>query len=216
MPGKFANLNIKRMAIFNSKKDYILENEIVLLRTLKKEDHINLLPFSLNEPEIWKYSLIPAIGQEGLRNYIDSAIKSREAGTEYPFIVFDKRTRKYAGSSRFYDIQLNNSSLQLGYTWYGKDFQGTGLNMHCKLLLLQLAFEEFDMLRVEFRADNNNTRSIAAMKSIGCVEEGVLRSHLATSAGTRRDSIVLSILQTEWFNGTKERLIRKISADINQ
>lgn len=204
------------MAEFDPKKEYELEDARVLLRPLGHDDYINLLPFALNETEIWKYSLIPAAGDEGLKKYIDAALSARAAGTEYAFIVFDKKKKQYAGCTRFYDIQIPNRSLQMGYTWYGKDFQGTGLNMHCKLLLLQLAFEEFDMLRVEFRADNNNTRSIAAMKSIGCVEEGVLRSHLATSAGTRRDSIVLSILQTEWFNGTKERLIRKISADINQ
>ena len=194
------------MAVFDPNEEYILEDEITLLRPLTKDDHVNLLHFSLNEPEIWKYSLIPAIGDEGLKNYIDAALKARTAGTEYPFIVFDKRTQQYAGSTRFYDIQLNNSSLQLGYTWYGKDFQGTRLNRHCKLLLLRLAFEDFGLMRVEFRADNNNARSIAAMKSIGCVKEGILRSHVPTVTGTRRDSIILSILKSEWENGVKEKL----------
>lgn len=173
-------------------------------------DHENLLPFALNEQEIWKYSLIPAAGDEGLRNYIDAAIMARTAGTEYAFIVFEKEKKQYAGSTRFYDMQPQNASVQLGYTWYGKDFQGTGLNKHCKMLLLELAFETWNMERVEFRADNNNARSIAAMKGIGCVEEGVLRSHVATSAGTRRDSIILSILKKEWRSGVKERLHKKI------
>lgn len=192
-----------------------MEDERVLLRPLTKDDHINLLPFSLNEPEVWKYSLIPAAGDKGLSNYIDAALTARAAGTEYPFIVFDKRSGQYAGSTRFYDIQQNNSSLQLGYTWYGVDFQGTGLNKHCKLLLLELAFEEFNLTRVEFRADNNNARSIAAMKRIGCIQEGVLRNHVATSTGTRRDSIILSILKNEWENGVKEKLIQNLAADIN-
>ena len=194
------------MSEFNAKKDYVLEDETALLRPLTQEDFKNLLPFALNEPEIWKYSLLPAAGETGLKNYIEAALSAKTAGTEYPFIVFDKRSQQYAGSTRFYDIQLNNSSMQLGYTWYGKDFQGTGLNKHCKFLLLQLAFEEFNLLRVEFRADNNNERSKAAMKSIGCTEEGVLRSHVATFTGKRRDSIILSILKSDWENGVKERL----------
>ncbi|WP_232335693.1 GNAT family N-acetyltransferase [Mucilaginibacter arboris] len=98
----------------------------------------------------------------------------------------------------------------MGYTWYGKAFQGTGLNKHCKFLLLQFAFEKIGVERVEFRADNNNKRSIAAMQSIGCTVEGVLRSHAPTHDGKRRDSIILSILKDEWFGTVKEALAAKI------
>ncbi len=183
---------------FDPHENYILESKCVLLRPLQAEDGQNLLLFAETEPEIWAFSLVPVAGEENLKRYISTAIEGRKEGKEYPFIVFDKRTQEYAGSTRFYDIQLQNKTLQLGYTWYGEKFQGTGLNKHCKYLLLQFAFEELGMERVEFRADNNNTRSIAAMKSIGCTVEGVLRSHLPKHAGGRRDSIILSILQTEW------------------
>lgn len=199
------------MAAFNGEEEYILEDDTVLLRPLQPDDYSNLLSFALGEPEIWKYSLYSAGGEKELKEYIATALANRASGTEYPFIVFDKRTAKYAGSTRFYDIQKNYGSMQLGYTWYGKDFQGTGLNKHCKFLLLQFAFEAAGMQRIEFRADNNNAKSIAAMKSIGCVEEGVLRSHMPTHTGARRDSIVLSILKEEWDNGVKEKLIKKIS-----
>jgi RimJ/RimL family protein N-acetyltransferase len=91
--------------------------------------------------------------------------------------------------------------------WYGSAFRGTALNKHCKFLLLQHAFETLAVERVEFRADNNNTRSIAAMKSIGCKVEGVLRNHMPTfGSELRRDTIVLSILRTEWFDEVKENL----------
>ena len=111
----------------------------------------------------------------------------------------------------FYDIQAAFKTLQLGYTWYGKDFQGTGLNKHCKFLLLSFAFEQAGMERVEFRADNNNERSIAAMKSIGCKVDGILRGNMPTRDGGRRDSIVLSILKDEWFSNVKEKLKEKLS-----
>ncbi|PJJ08968.1 RimJ/RimL family protein N-acetyltransferase [Flavobacterium sp. 1] len=189
----------------------ILEDEFVLLRPLDLTDVDNLLDISLNEPETWYYSLVPANGKENLINYIQIAIKARENKTEFPFIVFDKKSGKYAGSTRFYDINLAFKTLQLGYTWYGKDFRGTGLNKHCKYLLLCFAFETLGMERVEFRADNNNERSIAAMKSIGCKVEGVLRSNMPTyQSDVRRDSIILSILKEEWFGGVKENLIKKL------
>ncbi|HEY5391413.1 MAG TPA: GNAT family protein [Hanamia sp.] len=196
---------------FNLQEDYILEDERALLRPLKQEDFVNLLPISLNEPDTWKYSLLNASGEEGLKNYINIALQAKESGKEYPFIVFDKKMNKYAGSTRFYDINLPFKTLQLGYTWYGKEFQGTGLNKHCKFLLLSLAFEKMGMESVEFRADNNNERSIAAMKSIGCKVEGVLRNHQPTrDVGIRRDSIILSIIKDEWFDGGKAHLLAKL------
>jgi N-acetyltransferase len=200
------------MIIFDPTKEYILENDVVLLRPLLESDYENLLPFAINEPEIWKYSLVAVSGEEGLKNYITTAIEARAKAVEYPFIVFDKRTQQYAGSTRFYDIQLHNQSMQLGYTWYGSKFQGTGLNKNCKLLLLQFAFDELSMERIEFRAANENERSKAAMRSIGCVEEGVLRSHVPTFTGARRNSIILSILKAEWEGGVKERLEKKVKS----
>lgn len=185
----------------------ILEDEFVLLRSLQLNDVDNLIEISNNEPETWEYSLVRANGRANLENYIQLALQAREKNIEFPFIVFDKKSGKYAGSTRFYDINLPFKTLQLGYTWYGKDFRGTGLNKHCKYLLLQFAFETLGMERVEFRADNNNERSIAAMKSIGCKVDGVLRSHMPTlGSEVRRDSIVLSILKKEWFAEVKENL----------
>jgi len=191
---------------FDPHAQYKLEDERVLLRPLNVTDDEHLLSFALHEQETWQYSSQAALGANGLSEYITAALEARVTGKEYPFIVYDKKTGKYAGSTRFYDIQPQNLTLQLGYTWYGKDFRGTGLNKHCKFLLLQFAFEELGMVRVEFRADARNERSIAAMKSIGCTVEGIMRSNVPTREGGRRDSIILSILKSEWENGVKQRL----------
>jgi RimJ/RimL family protein N-acetyltransferase len=195
---------------FNPEADYILEDDRALLRPLQNSDFENLLPFAINEPDTWNYSLVSAKGAGGMHSYLDAALKAKTEGKEYPFIVYDKKTGQYAGCTRFYDIQAQFETLQLGYTWYGEQFRGTGLNKHCKFLLLQFAFETLDMKRVEFRADARNERSIAAMKSLGCTVEGILRSHAPLEDGTRRDSIVLSILQHEWQQGIKERLRGKL------
>ena len=191
-------------------ENYILENERVSLRPLIAGDQKNLLSYSIHEPELWTYSMVQAIGEKGLNNYIQLAVEGRSSEKEYPFIIFDKQTNQYAGSTRFYDIQPNNQSLQIGFTWYGKKFQGTGLNKHCKFLLLTFAFEKLGMQRVEFRADAKNERSIYAMKSIGCKTEGILRSNGVRADGTRRDSIVLSILKSEWETSVKELLGNKL------
>lgn len=190
--------------------DLILEDEIVRLSPLQLTDFEHLKQYPINEPDTWRFSLVSVIGEQGLKDYIQTAVNERIAGSSFPFIVFDKKANTYAGSTRFYDIQWSNKTLQLGYTWYGKAFRGTGLNKHCKFLLLQYAFENLGMERVEFRVDAGNQRSIAAMQSIGCTIEGILRSHTPIQAGGRRNSIILSILKTEWENGAKENLLAKL------
>ena len=198
------------MQILNFETDYILENDIVRLRPLVPSDIDLLMEFSLNEPTLWDYSLTPANGRENMTAYMNASFADKALGKSYPFIVFDKRNQRYAGSTRFYDYSHVHETTQLGYTWYGADFQGTGLNKNCKLLLLEFAFETLGLQRVEFRADNENERSIAAMKSIGCKVEGVLRSNCASVSG-RRNSIVLSILKNEWFESVKAELKLKCS-----
>ena len=94
----------------------VLENERVLLRPIQESDFQQLLPFSLNEPEIWKYGLVTAAGEENLRNYIKTAITNRQGKKDYAFIVLDKKSNRYAGSTRFYDIQHSWLTTQLAYT----------------------------------------------------------------------------------------------------
>lgn len=194
--------------MFDLPENLVLEDERVLLRKLRPTDLENLLPFAIFEPEIWQFSLLSAAGEDGMRQYLEEAEQTYRSGSAFPFIVFDKKAKQFAGSTRYYDIQPLQQSLQLGYTWYGKNFRGTGLNLHCKYLLLSYAFEKLFCERVEFRADAKNSRSVAAMKKIGCIEEGILRNHLNKAGGGRRDSIILSILKEEWISGVKEKLER--------
>lgn len=194
----------------NFEEDIILENDRVILKSLKSGDLDHLLVFAEKEPDLWKYSLYPANGKTNMEIYLDAAMRSKNESKSFPFIVYDKMAKAYAGSTRFYDINQTQKNLLLGYTWYGKKFQGTGLNKNCKFLLLQYAFEIMQMLRVELRADNNNERSKAAMRSIGATQEGILRSDSYKTDGTRRDSVVFSILKEEWFTHIKEELQKSI------
>ncbi len=193
---------------FDCNKTYTLEDDAVLLKPLEEADIKYLLPFAINKPEIWKYSMFSAAGIQGLKNYLANAISLRNDGKDYPFLVFDKRSGQYATSTRFYDIQPVTDTIQLGFTWYGKKFQGTGLNRHCKFLMLQFAFEVIGVLGVD--ADSRNQRSIAAMKSIGSNIEGKLRGNGYTADGSRRDRTILSILRHEWDESIKSNLFQKL------
>lgn len=197
---------------FDFESDIILENERVLLRPLVLSDGSLLAHFVEEEPELWIYSLVAIHNSADLENYIQTAIEARAHKTAYAFIVFDKLLNEYVGCTRFYDIQLAFQTIQIGYTWYGKKCWGTKLNENCKYLLLEFAFDQMGFERVEFRADNNNKRSIAAMQKIGCTVEGVLRNHLPMPTGKRRDSIVLSILKEEWNASLKQTLAAQLKA----
>lgn len=196
--------------IYDPETDYLLEDDCALLRPLQISDFEQLKTFAINEPDLWAFSLQNAGSESGMRTYIEKALKAKDMGHSYPFIVFDKVRQQYAGTTRLYDIDLFNKCLSIGYTWYGKAFQGTGLNKHCKYLLFEFVFEQMGMERIEFRLDSRNDRSMRAIKGVGCSFEGVLRSNGYRPDGSRRDSAVLSILKEEWFAGKKELLKSKL------
>ena len=198
------------MASFDFSKEYILEDEVVLLRPLKISDVDLLLQIS-EEPYIWDYSFVKGNGKVNLKKYIISALEARNNQKEYPFIVIDKRTNEVAGCTRFCDINNVFNATRLGFTWYGKKFQGSGLNKHCKYLLFQFAFENIGFDRIGLGAYAENIRSIAAMKSVGCVEEGRFRSLFPVNNGKdRSDAVLLSILKEEWIHSKKEALQIKL------
>ena len=192
-------------------EEIILENETVKLVPLNAGHLPELAYFSENEPELWSYTLDQPTSKPKMEAYIQKALKERSEKRSYAFVVIDNATSKIAGCTRFYEIDQNNKNCSIGYTWFGKHFQGTRINKNSKYLLFEFAFDSLGMERIEFRADSNNTRSINAIKSLGCSEEGILRSNMFKPGGGRRNSIVLSLLRTEWFDFAKELLKSKIS-----
>jgi N-acetyltransferase len=197
--------------VLDTNENHVLENSKVKLEVLGLQHIDALAHFAITEPEIWKYSLMSVVGAEGMKSYIEYAVGQCQRQEALPFIVWDKINETYVGSTRYYDIQRSHNCITIGYTWYGSKYQGTHVNKNSKLLLLQYAFETLSVDRVEFRADHKNVRSLAAMQSIGCRLEGVLRSNCGTPDGHRRDSAVLSILKSEWYGKVKENLEIKIA-----
>ncbi|NET34411.1 MAG: GNAT family N-acetyltransferase [Cyanothece sp. SIO1E1] len=198
------------MVTFDFNKDYILENDTTRLSPLGL-DHITDLQSISEESSIWTYFLENGQGIENLTPYIHTAVENRKQGREYPFVVYDKRSNTYAGLTRLYEWNEDLRTVKLGHTWYGKDFQGTGLNKHCKYLLFEFAFEQLEAFRIGFGVHGENVRSLRALASVGCKKEGVLRDFLWKVDGQdRTDLILLSILKKEWQETIKEELALKI------
>lgn len=194
------------MSLFVDFAFQVLENEQIKLEPLT-ENHLQyLIPFAKEEPSLWQHALQLASSPERMKQYIDAAINDRSRSLAIPYLVFDKLTSKVAGSTRFYSVDWNQKTASIGYTWYGKAFQRTHVNSNCKLLMLEAAFEQMGLERVEFRTDALNVSSVEALKRIGAHIEGVLRKNMFRPDGTRRDSIVMSILKDEWFDSVKSKL----------
>lgn len=190
--------------------DYVLENDKVKLIPLTS-DHTKLLQEISKEKNLWTYFLGKSDGSGNFENYILEAIADRDKKSGYPFAVYDKIKRCYAGCTRFFDYQENLNTIRLGYTWYGKDFRGTGINKNCKYLMFQFAFEQIGLERIGLGAHSENKVSIAAMKSIGCTKEGEIRNLFPSIHGKgRSDAVLLGILKQEWLNAKKENLKNRL------
>lgn len=176
----------------------ILENEVVRLEPLDGQHLLPLLSVLQETPELLFYSPNLFSDRASLETYIDTALKVRAEKIAYAFAIWDKRQNAFAGTTRFANYSQNDLRVEIGWTWIGKKFHRTGLNRNCKFLLLQYAFEQLNLERVELKADARNENSRKAMEAMGATYEGMLRSHMLMSDGHRRDTVYYSILKNEW------------------
>jgi RimJ/RimL family protein N-acetyltransferase len=193
---------------FNFTNPIILENHRAVLRPLQISDMDFLLPIALSNEKLLQYSPKPIHSKQLLEQYIFSAIADKEKKERYPFLIFDKQAKAVAGSTSFLYMSDLNKRVEIGATWLGQAFQKTGLNRHCKFLLLSYAFDTLAYERVEFKTDERNIASRTAIEKIGGKLEGILRSHTVMFDGFRRNTACYSILKTEW-NVLKEGFIKE-------
>lgn len=178
-------------------KNVILENSIVRLEPLETK-HIDALWEIAKDASIWQYTLDNIKSKKDLEQYVQRALKEREDKTGYPFVIIDKRTGNVAGCTRYYEIMEPHNNLEIGYSWMGRSYQGTGLNVACKYEMLKFAFEQLKTCRVALRTDYRNHQSRNAIMKIGAKQEGILRKHRTTPAGYVRDTVYFSILDEDW------------------
>jgi N-acetyltransferase len=174
-----------------------LEGHGIRLEPLAHEHHDGLLA-AAGDGRLWElwFTAVPEPGET--RGYIASALAGRDAGHMLPWAVRDIASGSIIGSTRYHDIVTAIDRVEIGYTWYGKQWQRTHVNTSCKLLLLAHAFGRLGCQVVGFRTDNFNFASQRAIEGLGARKDGVIRHHQARRDGTARDSVVYSILASEW------------------
>jgi RimJ/RimL family protein N-acetyltransferase len=174
------------------------------------ESHIPGLTLAAQDESIWEYMLYGTIrSEEQMRAWVLDILNRQKTGTDLPFAVVHLESGQIAGATRFMDMRPQHRGLEIGGTWYGREFQRTAVNTECKYLLLKYAFETLGCARVQFKADARNERSLRAIERLGAVREGKLRNHYLLVDGTFRDSVYYSILDREW-PGVKTGLESKL------
>ena len=160
-------------------------------------DHKEGLVEAVKDGELWKlwYTFIPRAGDMGQE--IDRRLGLQAAGSMLPFTVKDA-DGKIAGMTTYMNVDTPNRRVEIGSTWYAKRMQRTALNTQCKLLLLQHAFEKLDCIAVEFRTHFFNHQSRRGIERLGAKQDGILRNHQIAPNGTLRDTVVYSIIASEW------------------
>lgn len=176
-----------------------LENNRVKLTLLDLSNYKHLAPIA-QQSHLIQYSPSKIDTADDLKAYVQTAVDGYYHKTIIPFIVFDKQTNTYAGSTRFGLINWQNKVLHIGWTWIGEEFQGSGLNTNMKFLMLQYAFEVLEFDKVEFRIDERNIKSRRSVEKLGATLEGVLRKDTLMLDGFKRSTCCYGILNEEWNN----------------
>ena len=190
----------------------LLQGEFVRLEPMRV-DHLPALCRVGLDPSLWELTANIVKDEGDLERYVRSALADQMLGKAVPFVTIERESGTVVGSTRFGNIDTANRKTEIGWTWINPKWQRTVINTEAKLLMLTHAFEVWKCIRVEFKTDIKNERSRNAMKRIGCVEEGVLRNHMITESGRFRDSIYLSIIESEWAK-VKEDLMSKLAVAV--
>jgi N-acetyltransferase len=161
------------------------------------QNHCDGLVEAVKDGELWKlwYTFIPK--PEDMPKEIDRRLSLQKAGSMLPFTVFDA-DGKIAGMTTYMNVDTPNRRVEIGSTWYARRVQRSALNTQCKLLLLMHAFEWLDCIAVEFRTHFFNQQSRRGIERLGAKQDGILRNHQIAPNGTLRDTVVYSIIASEW------------------
>lgn len=190
-----------------------LQGQVVDLSPLTWDDVPALLEVALSAPDEFALTSTPRSAEEA-KAYFGEALADVEAGVSYLATVRDK-TGTVIGTSRLRAYDRRHQRCELGYTWYHPSVFRTAVNVECKLLLLEFAFERLGVNRVQLQTDARNVRSQKAILALGAQHEGVLKRHMIAKDGYVRDTVVYAITDVTWPTvrlGLRERLAKKLEA----
>lgn len=174
-----------------------LESPRVRLEPLD-ESHLPGLAEAISDGELWNLGVTSVPRPEQLPAFLDAAQSAFAAGRELAFATIDKCSGRIAGSTRFRCIEAAHRRVEIGFTFIGRSWQRSHVNSEAKLLMLEHAFENWQVNRVELLTDLLNHASRNAIARLGAREEGLLRSHMVMRDGRIRDSVIFSIIASEW------------------
>ncbi len=167
------------------------------LRPLEPAD-ADALVSAAADGELWDLWYTEVPDRSTIDAYVERALRARDVLGEMPFVVIHRESGAIVGSTRYCNVDAANRRLEIGYTWYAESHQRTTVNTECKYLLLRHAFDELDAIAVELRTHWLNHRSRRAIERLGAKQDGVLRNHRIMPDGSFRDTVVYSIILSEW------------------
>jgi RimJ/RimL family protein N-acetyltransferase len=190
-------------------QELTLETARVILRPINETD---IEPFYLltQDKDTWAYFTLDLSDRSQLEQWMNTAFREKAAGTRRPFTIIDKQTKKIAGSMSMGNISEHDLRLEIGWSWLGREFRSSGINLHAKFAMMNYSFEQAGFERVEFKTDVLNARARKGLQKIGGQEEGILRSHMTMWNNRRRDSIFYSVIRKEW-PGLKKTIFKDIA-----
>ncbi|MCC7328202.1 MAG: GNAT family N-acetyltransferase [Burkholderiales bacterium] len=160
--------------------------------------HAQALARAAADGELWRLWYTGVAPPERMHEYVATALDMRERQGAMPFVVRDAASGDVVGCTRYFNVDAKNRRLEIGHTWYARKVQRTAVNTECKLLLLTHAFDALSCIAVEFRTHWFNHASRTAIARLGAKQDGVLRNHQLMPDGSRRDTVVYSIIDGEW------------------
>lgn len=175
----------------------VLENAHVRLEPLAAA-HADDLVQAASDGQLWRLWFTSVPAPEAMADWIDAALAQAANGEGQAFAVRRLADGRIVGSTRYGHADAANRRVEIGWTWYAAGAQRSTVNGACKRLLLGHAFEQLDCIAVELRTHRLNHRSRAAIERLGARLDGVLRNHRILPDGSIRDTVVYSILDSEW------------------
>ena len=160
--------------------------------------------------EIWEWMPAKPTTPESMERWIAQTLEAEAQGREYPFVVVRLPDKRIIGSTRYLDVHEEDRTTEIGWTWYLPEVWGTAVNPEAKLLLMRHAFENWHAIRVALKTDVNNLHSQAAIKKLGARYEGTLRNQRIRRDGSYRDTVLYSIIESEWPT-VKAQLERRLA-----
>jgi RimJ/RimL family protein N-acetyltransferase len=171
-------------------------NRWVTLEPLSRE-HIPEIKSAAADGELGRLWFTAAPGPDEVDHWVDGRLAVQKPDVGLTFVV-RSLDGTLIGSSSYLNVDGANRRLEIGYTWYVASARRSGVNSETKLLMLGHAFDQLGCVAVEFRTHFFNFTSRAAIERLGAKLDGVLRSHQVSPDGSRRDTVVYSILDIEW------------------